>query len=62
MWVLTPVFYVGSCYSRYSEQYRMAMSLEGCIFDTCALATAHIGNHDEILRLWRYLNLIHVLA
>lgn len=40
----------------------MAMSLESCISDACALATAHMKNPALLVRLWRYLNLIHVLA
>ena len=53
-------FYVGYCYKRFYELYFACMTCEGEIFDCCQLAKSYLADPEDVVMLWRYLNLIHV--
>lgn len=55
------VFYVGHGYSRFNTQYGSSMSMEGRIFDTCAMAAAAMPRASAH-RLMRHINGAHVLG
>ena len=61
-WVCQVVFFVGYCYDRHYQQYLEANRGRNALVDCCAMAGAYFNNEDEARRLWRYLNLAHVLA
>ena len=45
---------------RYYALYFACMKCEGEIFDCCQLAKSFVANHEDVVMMWRYLNLIHV--
>ena len=56
------VFYVGYCYTRSNEQFADVQKIMHAINDACLAARATFDDPDEVHRLWRYLNLLHVCA
>jgi len=55
------VFYVTTCYNRYTAQYDIATAIGGRIFDTCTLARAYMSKAAS-WRLFRLVNAAHVTA
>jgi hypothetical protein len=56
------IFYVSYCYSRYEAQYEDAHRVQEAVVDACLSARVCFSDSDEVHRLWRYLNLLHVSA
>ena len=58
----TIVFYVGYCYTRYTNQFDDVQLIMNSIVNACLSARATFSDQQEVHRLWRYLNLLHVSA
>lgn len=56
------IFFVGYCYDRHYAQYLEANRARNALVDCCAMAGAYMTNELDSHKLWRYLNLAHVLA
>ena len=56
------IFYVGYCYTRYEDQFKDVENMMHAIIDACVMARVAFRDPDEVLRLWRYLNLVHISA
>ena len=56
------IFYVGYCYNRYTAQFADVEHIMHAIIDACVLARVTFRDSDEVLRLWRYLSLLHLSA
>lgn len=56
------IFYVGYCYDRHYAQYLEANKGRNALVDCCAMAGAYMTDERDSHKLWRYLNLAHVLA
>ena len=56
------IFYVGYCYERYNAQFHDVQVIMNCIVNVCMSARVTFGDSEEVLRLWRYLNMLHASA
>ena len=55
------VFYASQAYRRFNAMYNNSMACLGRIFDVCTLAKVNM-ERAAALRIWRHVNLAHVLA
>ena len=56
------IFYVGYCYERYNAQFSDVQRIMNCITNSCMAARVTFSDYEETLRMWRYLNMLHVSA
>jgi len=56
------VFYIGYCYNRQQMYFNEAQRIMMSIQNSCAYARIVFQDKDEVHRLWRHLNLLHVAA
>ena len=56
------IFYVGYCYTRYNDQYADVQQIMHSIINVCLSARASFDDKDEVFRLWRFMNLLHICA
>jgi len=56
------IFYVGYCYERYNAQFADVQRIMNCITNSCMAARVTFVDSEETLRMWRYLNMLHVSA
>jgi len=54
------VFYFGYCYNRFWEQQALAMQCKNSISMVCSLARGSQMNEEEVMNVWRWLNLAHL--
>eukprot|EP00966_Prymnesium_polylepis_P306776 7089233-Prymnesium_polylepis.1 len=55
-------FYFGYGYSRFSHQFELAMNIQCRLLETVMAASACFQSEQALMRLWRYMNLVHVLG
>ena len=56
------IFYVGYCYTRYGDQFKLVQTCVRNIADVCAIASVSFKDQDEAVRLYRYLNMLHTAS
>lgn len=60
------VFYSSQCFTRFNEQYQLAMSIQGCISDICLKAAncfeQSVEGRAAAHRVMRHCNALHALA
>ena len=49
-------------YTRYNEQYADVQAIMHAIVNVCLAARAAFNDKEEVFRLWRYMNLLHICA
>lgn len=56
------IFYVGYCYTRYTDQFTELQVVMRNIIGCCAVARASFKDEQEVHRLYRYVNMMHLAA
>jgi len=56
------IFYVGYCYTRYTDQFTDVQTIMRSVISATAQARACFGDDAEVEILYRYLNMLHVAA
>ena len=56
------IFYVGYCYTRYTNQLEDVQTMMHSIVDACMLCRIAFDDQREVMRVWRYLNMAHAAA
>jgi len=56
------IFYVGYCYNRQQVYFDEAQQIMTSIQNACVLARTLFRDQEDVIRLWRHLNLFHVAA
>jgi hypothetical protein len=54
------IFYVGYCYSRYTSQFQDVEDMMHSVQQACVLGRVCFRDPDDVHRLWRLLNLLHL--
>lgn len=62
MVVFMIIFYVGYCYTRYGDQFKLVQVVVRNIIDCCAIASTSFNDPSETMRLYRYLNMLHAAS
>jgi len=56
------IFYVGYCYNRYTQQFDEVQTMMRSVISVCAEARVNFDDPDEANRIYRYLNMLHILC
>ena len=56
------IFYVSYCYTRYTQQFDEVQTMMRSIISVCAWARVNFKDPDEANRIYRYLNMLHILC
>ena len=56
------IFYVGYCYTRYGDQFKLIQVAVRAIISCCALAATSFKDKEEVVRIYRYTTMLHVAS